>query len=267
LISNFSLSLNLSALLVPSSALFFLSYDTAKSFFSNSSLPLPIIHGISASVGEALACLIRVPVYNIQNKVQTGHAASSMEIIRQIVTSKKNYSSSPSSETIQSPFIHKSRLFLSPLSSFYRGYFVVLMREIPFSFIQFPIYEKIKAFQQSQSNNDNLDSKTEESSLVSTVPSVIKLALAGSLSGGIAAFLTTPIDVIKTRIMTAKIETSAKKLNAYHIFNEILKKEGPLALFKGVTARVMWISIGGAIYFGAYEQAHHLLDRKAEKNK
>lgn len=58
------------------------------------------------------------------------------------------------------------------------------MREIPFSSIQFPIYEKLKLF----NGNDNY----------------MKSMMNGAIAGGIAAFLTTPCDVLKSKLMTQR---------------------------------------------------------------
>ena len=38
-------------------------------------------------------------------------------------------------------------------------------------------------------------------------------------------------------------------------FRDIYVKEGPRALFAGVTPRTLWISAGGAVFLGAYEWA------------
>lgn len=38
-----------------------------------------------------------------------------------------------------------------------------------------------------------------------------------------------------------------------HALRKIAAEEGAHALFSGIAPRVMWISIGGAVFFGAYE--------------
>ena len=35
--------------------------------------------------------------------------------------------------------------------------------------------------------------------------------------------------------------------------------EGPKSLFKGIVPRVIWISLGGAVFLGVYEQGKKLL--------
>ena len=60
------------------------------------------------------------------------------------------------------------------------------MRELPFSFIQFPIYETLKKSWAEMQGS-------------SVTPA--QSSLCGSIGGGIAAALTTPFDVIKTRMM------------------------------------------------------------------
>lgn len=90
-------------------------------------------------------------------------------------------------------------------------------------------------------------------------------ALCGSVAGGIAAALTTPLDVAKTRIMLS--HSSSKQAAAGVTIHEpyssnfiktmarIAKEEGFSTLFRGVVPRVTWISIGGAIFLGVYERA------------
>lgn len=39
----------------------------------------------------------------------------------------------------------------------------------------------------------------------------------------------------------------------------IYKEEGFKVLFSGVVPRTIWISLGGAIFFGAYEAAKQLM--------
>jgi solute carrier family 25 (mitochondrial S-adenosylmethionine transporter), member 26 len=43
------------------------------------------------------------------------------------------------------------------------------------------------------------------------------------------------------------------------VLRTIVREEGFPALFRGVVPRVMWISVGGSIFFGTYETAVKLL--------
>jgi solute carrier family 25 S-adenosylmethionine transporter 26 len=72
----------------------------------------------------------------------------------------------------------------------YSGFGVTVMREIPFSAIQFPLYEAMKtAWAKAQG--------------VETV-APWQSAACGSAAGGVAAALTCPLDVVKTRLMLGK---------------------------------------------------------------
>jgi solute carrier family 25 S-adenosylmethionine transporter 26 len=44
--------------------------------------------------------------------------------------------------------------------------------------------------------------------------------------------------------------------------SRIAREEGFSTLFRGVLPRIMWISIGGAIFLGVYERAKQTLVRK-----
>ena len=65
-------------------------------------------------------------------------------------------------------------------------YMTTVMREIPFAFIQFPIWEKLKKIWSEKQGAPVAGWQS---------------ALCGSLSGGFAAAVTTPLDVAKTRLM------------------------------------------------------------------
>ena len=74
----------------------------------------------------------------------------------------------------------------------------------------------------------------------------------GAVSGGLAAVVTTPFDVMKTRMMTAPPGTP---VSMQLIVFSILRNEGPLGLFKGAIPRFFWIAPLGAMNFAGYELA------------
>lgn len=102
-------------------------------------------------------------------------------------------------------------------------------------------------------------------------PHAHEAAICGSISGGIAAAATTPLDVLKTRVMldTRVRVSSAGEFNLLTFwlqdagkgpmpslltrFKQIYHVEGVSALFAGVVPRTMWISAGGAVFLGVYE--------------
>ena len=87
-----------------------------------SSTPAPVIHMTAAGIGEIVACLVRVPTEVVKQRYQA-----------------KIISSDSLSQAIWQ--IYKSQ---GILKGFYTGYLSTIFREIPFSFIQFPLYEWMK---------------------------------------------------------------------------------------------------------------------------
>lgn len=94
------------------------------------------------------------------------------------------------------------------------------------------------------------------------------MANCGAIAGGISAAITTPLDVVKTRIMLAdKKDFDAKTLRALPMAKLVYKEGGFKGfvyylflnllffsrLFAGFTPRVVWITLGGYIFFGMYD--------------
>jgi solute carrier family 25 S-adenosylmethionine transporter 26 len=211
----------------PSASLFFVTYDTVKAKLApiltrqlkNESVAIPLTHMIAASCGEIAACLVRVPAEVIKQRTQTSTTSSS------------------SLGTFKSIWRNDSKEGL--IKGFYRGWGSTIMREIPFTMIQFPLYEFLKR---------------EWSANQGSPVNPLQGAVCGSIAGGIAAATTTPLDVIKTRIML-----NEERVSAIHLAKVILREEGFKVFWSGVGPRTMWISAGGAIFLGVYETANKFL--------
>jgi len=66
--------------------------------------------------------------------------------------------------------------------------------------------------------------------------------------------VTTPLDVVKTRMMLGnKNKAGELYVGTFNSLKTIASEEGFLALFAGVGPRVGWITLGGFVFFGAYE--------------
>lgn len=122
----------------------------------------------------------------------------------------------------------------------YRGWAITVMREVPFTVIQFPLWEGMKRWSVGG------DSSVQVPALQS--------ALLGSAAGAIAAGLTTPLDVLKTRMMLAKDRHSV-----FQLASRTYRDEGVEVFFRGIGPRTMWISIGGAVFLGSYQWASNML--------
>ncbi|KIM41005.1 hypothetical protein M413DRAFT_445768, partial [Hebeloma cylindrosporum] len=207
----------------PGAAAFFSTYETMKKVLPMPENLAPVKHMIAASVAEVAACLIRVPTEVIKTRMQTSTYGA----------------------LGQSSFA-AARLVLvnNGLRGFYRGFGITVMREIPFTSLQFPLYELLKLQLSRRLNRKPLYAH--------------EAAACGSIAGGVAAALTTPLDVLKTRVMLDVRDTTKEKLPSLaNRFRTIYLTEGTKALFAGVVPRTLWISAGGAVFLGVYEWAVH----------
>ncbi|KAK0822288.1 mitochondrial aspartate-glutamate transporter agc1, partial [Friedmanniomyces endolithicus] len=82
---------------------------------------------------------------------------------------------------------------------------------------------------------------------------VVQLLTAGAIAGMPAAYLTTPCDVIKTRLQVEARKGDTKYTGLRHCATTVWKEEGLAAFFKGGPARIMRSSPQFGFTLAAYE--------------
>lgn len=83
-----------------------------------------------------------------------------------------------------------------------------------------------------------------------------ELLLAAGIAGMPAAYLTTPADVVKTRLQTQARAGQTVYKGVIDGFVTIAREEGPRALFKGGIARVIRSSPQFGVTLACYELLH-----------
>ena len=176
----------------------------------------PLEHMAAASVGEVAACAVRVPTEVVKQRAQALQARSSFGALRAILSQRGNIGAA------------------GVWRELYRGWSITVMREVPFTVIQFPLWEGLKEWRRRTSGKEGITGWES--------------GVAGSISGAVAAGVTTPLDVVKTRLMLAR-----DRVGVGVLLMRIMKENGPGAFLKGIGPRVMWIGAGGWIFLGTYQ--------------
>ncbi|KAL2146120.1 hypothetical protein VTI28DRAFT_5213 [Corynascus sepedonium] len=242
----------------PGAAFFFCTYEATKSYLgpllrdtniSNKGGATALEHMLAASLGEIAACAVRVPTEVVKQRAQAGrHGGSSLHSLLHIL---RGYNDAGAGG------------FRGVWRELYRGWGITVMREVPFTVLQFPLWEALKAWGRERKVRTGRGLFGDASSARSGVQgggevSAAESALYGSLAGGFAAAVTTPLDVLKTRVML-----STQRESMASIVRTTLAENGIRPFFAGIGPRVMWISAGGAIFLGSYQWAVNALESKA----
>lgn len=114
-----------------------------------------------------------------------------------------------------------------------------MSRSVPFSAIYFPTYSHLKR---------DLFGESPQKSL-----GVLQMLTAGAIAGMPAAYLTTPCDVIKTRLQVEARKGEATYNGLRHCAQTIWREEGFKAFFKGGPARIMRSSPQFGFTLAGYE--------------
>ncbi|XP_021737638.1 S-adenosylmethionine carrier 1, chloroplastic/mitochondrial-like [Chenopodium quinoa] len=211
---------------LPASAIFLGVYEPVKQKLLKA-IPenlSSLAHLSAGAIAGAASSIVRVPTEVVKQRMQTGQFATAPNAVRMIV-SKEGF------------------------RGLYAGYGSFLLRDLPFDAIQFCIYEQIRIGYKLAAKRELNDPEN---------------ALIGAFAGAITGAITTPLDVIKTRLM---IQGSSQQYKGiYDCVRTILREEGGHVFMKGIGPRVLWIGIGGSIFFGVLEKTKQVLSQGQPNN-
>ncbi|RKF74406.1 Calcium-binding mitochondrial carrier protein Aralar2 [Golovinomyces cichoracearum] len=138
------------------------------------------------------------------------------------------------------------------LVGLYKGASACLLRDVPFSAIYFTSYNHLKRDYFGESPTKSL--------------SILQLLAAGAVAGMPASYLTTPCDVIKTRLQVEARKGEASYTSLRHCVKTIYQQEGFKAFYKGGPARVLRSSPQFGFTLAVYELLQKFLPMPAAKD-
>jgi len=253
------------AMAVPANVIYFAGYDWLRTSEASpfrslvSDAYIPLVAGASA---RTLAAITVSPIEMFRTRMQAanhtataaGHFRETLDGLKQMVGSQGVF-------------------------SLWRGLTLTLWRDVPFSAIYWWGYEATRnaltdARGRAEARNDGFEfrmgrgeekirRRSRSRSRENPRDTIVDSFLAGATSGGLAALVTTPFDVGKTRQQVARTAAKAARGAADSVRPEdrstprflmhIYKVEGISGLFKGWSARSLKIAPACAIMISCYE--------------
>jgi solute carrier family 25 (mitochondrial S-adenosylmethionine transporter), member 26 len=142
----------------------------------------------------------------------------------------------------------------------YSGYAATLARDVPYTMLEFGLFAQFKRFGRRLLGRERLSVQEEWA--------------IGGVAGGCTGWVTTPLDLAKTKLMTqvsgvrgvagrgggavAAAEARAYK-GVLDVFVRVAREEGAAGLFRGGLTRVAWLVPFTAVYFGVHGMSKRLL--------
>lgn len=225
---------------LPSSAVFFFTYETVKRAAINDyGVPETVAFLGAGFLGDLASSVFYVPTEVMKARLQLQGRFNNPHF-----TSGYNYRGlTDAARTI----VAKE----GPATLFY-GYKATLTRDLPFSAFQFTFYEKFRQFAYALTRTDD----------DSDLPLYAEL-ITGACAGGLAGVLTTPLDVVKTRMQTQNAASGAPLLKSNSILaslKTIYMSQGFGGLFGGVGPRLVWTSVQSSIMLLLYQMTLRALE-------
>ncbi|MFQ6668715.1 hypothetical protein Gotur_034261 [Gossypium turneri] len=217
-----------------SSAVYFGTCEFGKSFLSKMEYPSLLIPPTAGAMGNIVSSAIMVPKELITQRMQAGAKGSSWQVLLRILEK-------------------------DGILGLYAGYSATLLRNLPAGVLSYSSFEYLKAAVLRKTKQTNLEP--------------IQSVCCGALAGAISASLTTPLDVVKTRLMT-QVHGNKVAAAMYSGVNatvkQIFKEEGWIGLTSGLGPRVVHSACFSALGYFAFETArlailHQYLEHKEKE--
>ena len=255
---------------VPGNVIYFAGYDWLR---TSSSSPLkprvsdayaPLVAG---SVARVLAAMVVSPIEMLRTRMQHSESASGVM-----------------SQTLRGL---KEMVGTEGYRSLWRGLSLTMWRDVPFSALYWWGYETGRDMLAAARDNANgittsweegllPKSRTQNLSQHSHSTLLLDSFIAGAGSGAVAAFVTTPFDVGKTRQQVVRYSASEtsrlpdgrlppERRSMPQFLWHIFKTEGVSGLFKGWAARCLKVAPACAMMISSYEMGKKMAGTMNER--
>lgn len=208
----------------PNSAIYLGVYELIKNYLLSTStfhnLPL-LVFVISGALGDALGSIVRVPAEIVNKRLQLGVNDDVMSALRD---------SFLSTEGRRASFV---------------AWQAVLWRDVPYGGMQIGLYEFIKQYVALHPGFAGL----HDSGLFSDI-------ITGAVAGMVAAVLTTPMDVLVTRLSVQNPQSyleTRRYMGVASTARRLVEEEGVGALFSGFWQRGLYYAPLIGLFFALYE--------------
>ncbi|KAI9312830.1 mitochondrial carrier domain-containing protein [Dichotomocladium elegans] len=207
---------------------------------------------LSAVLGDLASSVIKVPREVVTAKLQTDHYAgrsTASYVVRQTIKE-------------------------DGLKGLFRGFWAIAARDSPFMVILLVSYENFKAFHHRSVRKDWIERMQHQHRVVAhaayeeweaDIPTM-RSVLYGGVSGFLAGYFTTPMDVLRTRMITEKKQQhGSSSASALQVAKTMYKRVNgmPVELYREFFAGALprsfwWFGICG-IFFPTYETLKSLM--------
>ncbi|XP_050226035.1 uncharacterized protein LOC126675436 isoform X2 [Mercurialis annua] len=201
-------------------------------------------HFIAGALGDTLGSIVFVPCEVIKQRMQVQGTRTSWT--NAIVKDSIGAKSSGQMYGYYTGMLHAGRSILKAQGprGLYAGYWSTLARDVPFAGLMVMFYEALKDMTEYGKKKwiPNADR---------FIHSSVEGLVLGGLAGGFSAYLTTPLDVIKTRL---QVQGSTIRYNGWlDAIQRIWRIEGVKGMFRGSIPRISWYIPASALTFMAVE--------------
>lgn len=276
---------------------FFTTYESTKAALSKAkssssspliqSVPTPAINALSSSAGEAVSCLLLTPAEVIKQNAQV---LDTDKASKETGNSNSNSNSQGTNKARKSVTLHVFNRFKRHPWRLWSGYSALLGRNLPFTGLNFPIFEAVKGYlverrrrkfhyldpgSSHKPNSGNWKETGKGEGEEPVYERAVLTGIAASISGSIASVVTTPIDVVKTRMMLAASDSPSpapgtpvkQEGNIWTVGRQVFKEDGVKGLFRGGAIRVVWTAVALSIYLSMYEGGRFYLEKRRARKE
>ncbi|KAG0566615.1 hypothetical protein KC19_7G077800 [Ceratodon purpureus] len=211
----------------PAHAVYFAAYETLKEKFGgNASGHHPFAHGLAGAGATIASDAVFTPMDVVKQRLQLRH--------------------SPYSSVLD---CIKKTMKEEGFSAFYKSYRTTVVMNVPFTAVHFAAYEAGKKVLAGL-----YPEYADEEHLLMHIT-------AGGAAGALASAVTTPLDVIKTRLQCQGVCGADRYASGSVLAaaRSIVKREGPGSLWRGMRPRVMFHTPAAAICWSTYEAGKSFL--------